>query len=295
MKRLLIIVAAALLVGFVAIYVSKQSGDTADTAAENRSNLTDEEKAEIRRFWAVYSAAAKLQRQGRWEEAARGYREALEIDPDHLDALYYLGNANFELGEYEAAVRAWRRLTEVNPLSGRAHLQLGAIYSCGAPGAPFDLDIAQAEFERALVINKEHTGPVLKLGEVHLLKGDNPTARSYFGKVLQTNPASIEANYLSGYVAWLTGDGTAALSSLQQAVTSSVKKKPSPSASGEGETLGGKGPMLAEGASRTSFFSPGITAVAGWEDAPVSPQRMEAEYRQLHDRLERLHGDPLEP
>ena len=58
MKRLLVIIAVLLVGGFVAIYLTKGSGDTVDPEAENRLNLTEEEKAEIRQFWAVYSEAA---------------------------------------------------------------------------------------------------------------------------------------------------------------------------------------------------------------------------------------------
>jgi tetratricopeptide (TPR) repeat protein len=289
-KRALILVAVLLAGAFVAIFLARQGREPAQTPSEHASNLTEDEKNQIRRFWSVYNEAARLQREGRWQDAARGYRLALEIDPDHLDALYYLGNASFELGQYEEAVGAWRRLTEANPLSGRAYLQLGAIHSCGAPGAPFDLDIAQASFERALEINKEHTGPVLKLGEVHLLKGDDAAARSYFGKVLQTNPASIEANYLQGYLAWRAGNGEAARSGLQAAITASVKKKPSPSASGEGETRG-KGPMLAAGAGRTSLFAPAVAALASWPEEQVSLEETETEYNGLHRRVRDLVGN----
>ena len=290
MKRLLIVLVVLLGAGFAVVYMTRGSGDKAEPAEHNRADLTDAQKAEIRRFWAVYSEAAKLQRQGRWEQAAAGYQEALEIDPAHEDALYYLGNVMFEMGEYEAAVHAWRKLTDVNPLAGRAYLQLGAIHSCGAPGTPFNLDIALADFERALEINKEHTGPVLKLGEVYLLRGESPAARSYFEKVLRTNPGSIEANYLSGYLAWQAGDGAAALSALQRAVAASVRNKPSPSASGEGDTRG-KGPMLAEGAGRKSLFTPAISALGSRDSDQVSADEMEVEYNELHRRVRDLVGN----
>lgn len=290
MRRVLVIVLLVLVAAFAGVHLSRQRRSAVETPPESASTLSEEEKAEIRRFWDVYREAARLQRAGRWEDAARGYTEALAIDPAHEDALYYLGNVRFELAEYDAAIRAWRRLTEVNPLAGRAYLQLGAIHSCGASGAPFDLEVAQASFERALEINKEHTSPVLKLGEVHLLKREDATAAAYFDKVLRTDPGGIEANYLRGYIAWRQGDTRAALMSLQRAVEAAVRAKPAPSASGEGETRG-KGPMLAEGAGRKSLFTPALEALASWEAEQVSPEGMEAEYNGLDRRVRDLVGN----
>lgn len=287
MRRTLAIVVLVLAAAFAVAHFARQRRGAAEAPREATSTLSEEEKAEITRFWAVYREAARQQRAGRWEDAARGYREALEIDPGHEDALYYLGNVEFDLGDYPAAIHAWQRLTEVNPLAGRAYLQLGAIYSCGASGAPFDLDVARASFERALDINKEHTGPVLKLGEVHLLRREDATASAYFEKVLRTDPGSIEANYLRGYLAWRQGDKDLALMSLQRAVAKAAGSKPAPGATGEGETRG-SGPMLAEGASRKSFFAPAMAALGSWPGEQVSPEGMEAEYNGLDRRVRDL-------
>lgn len=110
------------------------------------SSISAARKAEIRRFWETYRRATGLRVQGDWKAAVPVYREALEIDPDHEDGLYYLGNGLFELGRYEEAAAAWERLVEVNPHSSRAHIQLGMLHVCGAAGAPFDMDRAKREF-----------------------------------------------------------------------------------------------------------------------------------------------------
>jgi tetratricopeptide (TPR) repeat protein len=242
------------------------------------------------RFWEVYNRATNLMRGGEWSEAADGYREALAIDPRHEDGLYYLGNVLFELSRYDDAVAAWRRLTRVNPLSTRAHLQLGAIHSCGAEGAPFDLEVAEREFQRALEINKEETGPVLKLGEVCLLAGQDQRALSYLNTALQSNAKSVEAHYLIGYVEWRRGERGRALDALRDAVASSKIKRPKAQPLGEGDTRGGKGPILAEGAGRKSFFAANWSALRSWEDEQVSTERMEAEYHDLDARLRILLG-----
>ncbi|MBI2505923.1 MAG: tetratricopeptide repeat protein, partial [Candidatus Latescibacteria bacterium] len=107
---------------------------------EGAGGPSEEHKAQVRRFWELYNRATSLRLQGQWEVAAAQYQEALALDPRHEDCLYYLGNAFFELGRFEEAAATWKRLIETNPnQSSRAHAQLGMLYSCGAPGTPFDL------------------------------------------------------------------------------------------------------------------------------------------------------------
>jgi tetratricopeptide (TPR) repeat protein len=285
MRRPILIVGGIFILVFGTITLWKGSRETGDVE-EGQSTLSEERKAEIRRFWEVYRRATDLKQQGKWEQAALTYREALAIDPRHEDALYYLGNAMFELERYEEAISAWRRLAGVNPMSARAHAQLGAVYSCGAPGAPFDLDVAEREVQRALAINKEESGPILKMGEVALLKGDRKKALDYFTAAGRTNFKSVEAHYLTGYLKWLEGDRAAALTSLGKAVTLSQADKPIKGVAGEGDTKKKAAqPILSEGASRKSLFGPYWMALREWGGGTVSTARMEEEYRKLDTML----------
>ena len=84
------------------------------------------EKARVLAFWKTYEEATDLRLAGRLAEAASAYERALELEPRHEDALYYLGHCSRELGEFQAARDAYARLIEVNPHSSRGHLALGA-------------------------------------------------------------------------------------------------------------------------------------------------------------------------
>jgi tetratricopeptide (TPR) repeat protein len=286
MNRPVLILGVTLASVFAAVTAWKISRKT-ERVEEGSSALSEGRKAEVRRFWEVYRRATDLKQRGAWAQAASAYREALGIDPRHEDALYYLGNALFESGGYGEAVEVWRRLVEVNPMSARAHAQLGAVFSCGAPRAPFDLDAAEREFQRALEINREESGPVLQLGEVALLKGDRRRALECFTAVGRTNFKSVEARYMIGYLRWLEGDGEAASTALQKAVKLSQADQPVGGVAGEGDTKK-KAPILSEGASRKSLFGPYCTALRGWQEGGVSTGRMEEEYRRLDAALKDL-------
>lgn len=252
-----------------------------------QASLSSERKEQIRRFWELYRRATDLRVKGKWEESIPAYQQALEVDPRHEDGLYYLGNALFEVGRYAEAVESWSRLLKVNSRSSRAFVQLGTLYSCGAPGAPFDLDRAEREFDQALALNKEESGPVLKLGEIALLKGEKEKAFEYLNAAGRSNFRSTAAHYLSGYLSWKKGDHPAAQKALQQAVEQSHGGKTSVSASSEGDTRKGKA-LLASGSHPKSLLAPYWNALEQWSAESVSLARMEEEYRRLDRMLQKL-------
>ena len=139
-------------------------------------------------------------------KAVAEYRKAISLNNSHEDALYYLGNMYFDLGELEAAEQIWRRLAEVNPNSARAHSQLGTIYLMIENGNMFNLDAAEAEFQRAFAINKEVTAPVLRLGQIALIRGNFSESQRLFNAVIGSNTRSVEAHFLTGYIDWKRGN-----------------------------------------------------------------------------------------
>lgn len=281
MKRLL-------LIGLLGVLALHCKGDDPPAPAAERAGMSDERKAEIRRFWEVYNRATALRLQSAWAEAAAAYQEALAGDPRHEDSLYYLGNAFFELGRYQEAAETWKRLIETNPnQSSRAHAQLGMLYSCGVPGAPFDLDAAERELKKALAINKEESGPVIKLGEVALLKGERKKALEYLSDGRNLNFKSVQANYLIGYLKWTAGDTGGALKDLKQAADFALAAKPSPEASGEGDTKK-KGPLLAKGVGSRGLLTPYWKSLDDWPADAATPARMEVEYRRFDQALKAL-------
>lgn len=277
MKR--VILGAVLALAFVLAFIWKGERE-APSKADEQPGLSEAQKVALRRFWTVYRQANAQQHQGMWPEAASAYREALAIDPRHEDALYELGNVLFEQAQYDAAVEAWRRLVEVNPISVRGYAQLGAVYSCGA--APFDLDAAEQALLQAQALNREETGLLLKLGEVALLKGERDRALDYFLAVCQSHTGSIEGYYLVGYLKWQEGDRTAAQAALQKAVKLSRGAAPR-QVIGEGDTRSG-GPMLAQGAVKKSFFAPHWHTLKEMKET-ISEVQMDATYGALHRDL----------
>lgn len=197
-------------------------------------------RARVTEFWKRYRGATDQRIAGNTEVAAREYRRALELNPRHGDALYYLGGMRLSLGDFAGAEQAWRDLATSDPSSARAHSQLGRLYLCLDEGAPFRVDSAEAHLTRAHQINSEETGPVLQLGEAALIRGDTAVAARWFRTVLGSHQASAAAWFYAGFLEWKAGNRAKAGACYREALRVSAPASPPASAApGEGDTKGG--------------------------------------------------------
>lgn len=198
-----------------------------------------DERARVRAFWELYRRATSLRAAGQTQAAADAYDQALALNPDHEDVLYYAGSMRLSHGDFGGAARAWRHLVRVNAHSARGHLQLATLYACLDRAAPFDLDSAAAHLQRAHQINREESGPLIRLGEVALMRRDVAAARRHFTTVLATNASSAPALFYLGYVAMAAGDTAGASSYFARSVEAAAARPPVAGVAGEGDTKGG--------------------------------------------------------
>jgi tetratricopeptide (TPR) repeat protein len=92
-----------------------------------------------------------LDRQGRLPEAIAEYQRALERNPDHKDALNYLGVSYVRQGRLDQAAAQFERLIATDPDNADAHSNLGAVFLTQGAG-----DLAEREFRAALQVNPGH-------------------------------------------------------------------------------------------------------------------------------------------
>ncbi|MCR4340809.1 MAG: FG-GAP-like repeat-containing protein [Gemmatimonadaceae bacterium] len=203
------------------------------------------DRMQVRDFWRLYREATALRVARRPQRASDAYARALELNPGHEDALYYYGSMRLDLGDFAGAARAWRALAAVNPSSARAHSELGSLYLCLEAGAPFQLDSAEQHIARAHEINKEETGPLVRLGEVALLRDDLAAAKRHFEAVLITHRGNGLARFYAGYVEWKNGNTALAEQQFARAVAPAESVTPSVQPPGEGDTRRGTAALVA--------------------------------------------------
>jgi tetratricopeptide (TPR) repeat protein len=199
----------------------------------------------VRRFWSLYHEATLARSRSEFAAAALAYEEALAIDPRHEDCLYYLGRSREETGDRAAARAAYARLTSVNPTSARGHLALGALLASPDDSAPLELELAETHLRRAHEINGEETGPMLRLGELLIVRARNDEARSWLEAAMHSNPKSIEAAFLAGYLRWEAGDAEGARSLHARAQAAGRHEAPTRGVLSEGDRRASPPPAAA--------------------------------------------------
>ncbi len=270
-------------------------------AADQKAAGDDARRASVLKFWEAINRATADRRAGDHAAAARAYEEALAVDPRHEDALYYLGHCLLEEGKQSGARDAFTRLTAVNPHSSRGHVALGAILASPVDGTAPDLRGAEENFRRAHDINKEETGPMVRLGEVLLVRGDRAGADEWFRAALKTNQKSVEAAFLIGYLRWESGDLAATREAYSLAIRAASADAPVKGVLGEGDRKasapnGGPerivAPPLANPHGETLFGD-----LAGHLRGPGKPEAadlgrndLDRVYRPLRDRLQAIRS-----
>lgn len=286
MKRVFFIILSLLLVLFVAITLLKHR--SSEVNSENSGvEKTITEKKKIQRFWEIYRQATEHRIAGNYQEAAEEYSRALRLNNRHEDTLYYLGNMYLELGEFREAEKAWKRLVQINPNSARAHFQLGILYLNFEQKEFFNIKSAEVEFKRALEINKEETGPLLRLGQIALIRGDLPEAQHYFNAVIGSNYRSVEAHFLNGYITWKTGNSRKALSLLEKAVKYSRPLEPVKGILSEGDTKQGRSSGMPN---RYPIFQNHLRDLSELDES-ILPQQMDVRYQKLESLLNRIRKE----
>ncbi len=270
------VAAAALALAFLAVALMKARSTPSDERAR-RVAVTNREA--VVEFWELYRKATDHRLAERTGAAIEAYERALALNDAHEDALYYLGNMYRDAGRNADAGDAWTRLADINPQSARAHAELADLHFCFPDDPRFDLARAEVEVRRALEINKEETGPLLRLGQIALVKGEYQDAGAYFDQVIASNYTSIEAHFLKGYIAWKGRQADDALTFFGHAVRLGRPETPAGGVLGEGDTKTGSAPLLA---GQPSCW--GMEAVTGDLDRVMGTD-LAREMNQLYRRL----------
>jgi hypothetical protein len=193
--------------------ITKQSVvPPAGTAAAGTSD-----RQRVIAFWDNFRAGMQAVKvEGNCAKAIGLLKNALNYDPAHEDARYYLGNCLATEGNIDGALAQYEQLTNNNPQSHRGYARWGTLRATTARSAA-DLVDAERALERAYRLNPEETGALLSLAEVSLLRGQFTVAHQRLTAISQTNPRATGAFFLLGYLQWKDGNAATAADLLDRA------------------------------------------------------------------------------
>jgi tetratricopeptide (TPR) repeat protein len=136
-------------------------------------------KSDPARLQAICEQGLALHRVGRLAEAASFYEQALELAPNHVDALHLLGTIRAQTGEPERGASLLRRAVAANPAFAAAHSHLGmALWKLDRP------EEALASYDAAIALRPD-------FAEAHNGRGVVLTALMHYQDALASHDMAI--------------------------------------------------------------------------------------------------------
>ncbi len=162
-------------------YYDKALADLERHDPERAPRATAEAYGELgKRFLADGFAAA----------AEPCFRNAVELDPERYDWVYYLAHVDRGNGNAEGAIAGFERALELRPDDVAARVWLGnTLFQSAA------YDRARAAFDKALELHGESASAYLGLGRVALAEGRHEEAVAALTRTLELSPGSTVAHY----------------------------------------------------------------------------------------------------
>ena len=132
--------------------------------------------------------AIRRHQEGQVQEAAKVYRQVLAQEPDHGDALHFLGVAEHQMGRSESALRYIDRAIEVLPEHPDVHNNRGNILKQLGR-----IDAAEAAYRRAVELRPNDVNALCNLGTVRRERGELDAAIAIFREVISLEPGHAPA------------------------------------------------------------------------------------------------------
>jgi tetratricopeptide (TPR) repeat protein len=155
-----------------------------------------------------------LAKQGKLEEAAERYREALADNPSFAEAHNNLGNVLKGLGDAPAAAEQYRRALALKPSLAEAHNNLGVLLA--EDGKP---DEAADHFRKAIAANPEHAQAERNLAKLLAGRGDFREAIAHYERALSCAPDEPDLLVDLGEALNLGGKTDEAVARYREAIT----------------------------------------------------------------------------
>lgn len=141
-----------------------------------------------------YLLALSLTETGKLKEAIAEFKEVVKLaikDEPKILAYYNMGNAFFDLGQYEEAVEAYQQAIKWNPGLSKPHNNLGLAYAASEKVAE-----AVAEFNQAVQLRADYAEAHYNLGVAYLQAGKKHEAEEQQRILVKLKPelaAKLEA------------------------------------------------------------------------------------------------------
>jgi FKBP-type peptidyl-prolyl cis-trans isomerase 2 len=137
---------------------------------------------------AHFTLGSMIEEKGFLEEAIQHYLDAIEIDPDFVDAYFKLGVLYQITDRYDEAMSNYRKVLQLKADHMEAIINLGNVLRIKG-----EVDDAISYFHQALAIKPDYASTYNNLGAVFRDKGDLGNAIMHYKKALELDNTFAEA------------------------------------------------------------------------------------------------------
>lgn len=158
-------------------------------------------------------ASTRLE-QGNFQGAIQAFNQAIELNPDYMEAYCERGLSYALLGDYQKAIEGFRQAIEIDPNHVDAYARWGtALASVG------DLQGAIEKFDEALQLDSNFVDAYYNRGLAYYSLNNFERAVEDFTQVIQRDSTLAQAYGRRGLAYNALSNRSAAISDLQQAAT----------------------------------------------------------------------------
>lgn len=147
--------------------------------------IVEEEDAED-----YYNLGVTLEKRGRYDEAAKAYRQAILMRPDYTEAYYNLGISLDDAGKYIEAIEAYKQVVKLKPDYEDTYYKLGVSYEITEKYRE-----AIEAYTQMLNIRPDHTEALYNLGLSHLMFNNKTSALAEYKSLQKLAPGMADDLY----------------------------------------------------------------------------------------------------
>ena len=151
-------------------------------------------------------------RKGDRQGAIEAFSQAIELDPNYVEAYYNRGTVRYILGDHKGAIADFNEVLRINPNLFQAYVNRG-----NARDDSGDSQGAIADYNEAVRINPSDSKAYYNRGVTRSRLGDNKGAIADFNEALRINPNYAKAYNVRGYARAELGDKQGAIQDFQKA------------------------------------------------------------------------------
>ena len=131
----------------------------------------------------LFERAVAQHQAGDWQAAEPLYRQVIELQPAHWDAVYLLGTVQLQSGRFEESIELFNRIAAQRPDVPDLHNNLGVAYQAAGRW-----DEAARSFEVALRLRPDYEQALFNLGALMEQRGLFSDAAKCFRCAVEVNP-----------------------------------------------------------------------------------------------------------